>query len=1465
MVTQTQHHDWLSLVEISGPFLAVPVLKEAFPQGLEELDGGKRKRLRQAYDEWRDALEVDDPRFADLHAAWIDEVLSRGLELDEDSRGEVLRRKDWCAAHLNVALPEHGISLSPDFAVVGNGDAPLMLVQAYGQDVDLDATQKLDGWASTAAERMVTLCRAMGCRLGLVTNGERWMLADAPVGAVTTYASWYARIWSQEPATLQAFVHLLGIRRFFVAESERLPALFDRSLKFQDEVTDALGEQVRRAVEVLIQSLDKADQDRDRELLRGVKEIELYEAALTVMMRLVFLLSAEERGLLLLGDERYEANYALSTLRMQLRAESDEILERRWDAWSRLLAVFRAVYGGIEHENLRLPALGGSLFDPDRFPFLEGRARGSDWRTDVAKPLPIDNRTVLLLLEAIQQFQGRTLSYRALDVEQIGYVYEGLLERTVKRTAEVTLELDATRSAQSPWVTLAELESARLDGADHLAELLQQRSGSSASRVRNDLARPVDDALADRILTACHGDTALRDRIKPFGHMVRTDPWGYPLVYPAGAFIVTTGSDRRETGTHYTPKSLTEAIVAETLTPIAYVGPAEGTPRAEWALRSPAELLDLKICDPAMGSGAFLVQACRWQADRLVEAWAQAEAQGHTVGMDGRVEHADASIDPLPREIEARTIVARRLIAERCLYGVDLNPLAVELAKLSIWLVTLAKGRPFGFLDHNLRCGDSLLGIHRLDQLTQLSMNPTGQSQLRLFGQNVELAVREAIELRSRLREMPIRDIRDVEAMAHLDADARRRLEVPECIADAFFGEVFAWGSSTALENALASLTIQAGQAIAGDRDVLASMRRRAVAVLSTNLPADKPARRPFHWPLEFPEVFARERGGFDGMVGNPPFLGGQRITGVAGTAFRDWLVANIADGRRGSADLVAYFFLRAWSLLRESGGLGLLAVNTIAEGDTRQVGLEAMVGAGAVIHAAYPNEPWPGKAAVVTSRVHVHKGEWRGERSLLGRPATFISAFLSDREEWSPKRLKANEGIAYQGSIVLGMGFVLSPDEAQRMQDADPKNADVIFPYINGDDLNSDPEQRPSRWVINFWDWPEERAQEYELPWRWIEERVKPERQRRNERGEFVLRKPLPERWWQFGEKRPGLYHAIGRGRDFERHPEGWSSKNTPKDRVMVCSEVTKHLSYVLVPNEYVISDRADVFSNEELFVVCQSSLHEVWARLYSSRLETRLKYSIGNAFETFAFPGRPLNELQEQGAHLHRLRAELMADNGIGLTKLYNHFHTDTERDSRIERLRALQREMDAAVARAYGWDDLDLEHGFREVPYLPENDRVRFTISETARVEVLRRLSELNRQRYEEEVAQGLHGSKGTGTATRKPRTQRTETTPARQSSFGFDAATANEGHYLKAADPRADYRAGPAHAIVEYLKGHPGWHAKSDILAATRITDGQWNAATADLISSGRVERQGERRGARYRIQPSHRNDHHEETS
>ncbi|MYB88505.1 MAG: ATP phosphoribosyltransferase regulatory subunit [Proteobacteria bacterium] len=1444
-----QYHDWLSLIEVSGPFLAVPVLKEAFPQGLEELDKFKCKRLRQAYEEWCEALEINDLQFPELHAAWIDEVISRGLELDEDGKGDVLKRTDWCAVNLNVTLAERGVVVFPDLAVIDeqNADKPLMLIHTHEQGVDLYATQNMDGWAVTAAERMVQLCRATGCRLGLVTNGEHWMLVDAPVGAVTTFASWYARIWGQEPTTLQAFVHLLGIRRFFVDVSEQLPALFDRSLKYQDEVTDALGEQVRRAVEVLVQALDKADQDRDRELLRDVKESVLYEAALTVMMRLVFLLSAEERGLLMLGEERYEANYAISSLRMQLRKESEDILEHRWDAWSRLLAIFRAVFGGIEHENLRLPALGGSLFDPDRFPFLEGRAKDSGWRTGTARPLPIDNRTVLLLLEAIQQFQGRTLSYRSLDVEQIGYVYEGLLERTVKRIAEVTLELDATKSAKSLWVTLAELESAKLDGGDRLEELLRERSGSSASRVRNTLAKSVDKALADRLLAVCHGDTTLRDRIEPYAHLIRTDPWGYPLVYPARAFIVTTGSDRRETGTHYTPKALTEAIVTETLTPITYVGPAEDTPREQWVLKSPSELLDLKICDPAMGSGAFLVQACRWLAKRLVEAWSQTEATGKVVSVDGDEMEAANDKEPLPRSTEARTVIARRLIAERCLYGVDMNPLAVELAKLSIWLVTLAKGRPFGFLDHNLRCGDSLLGIYRLDQLTKLSMTPTGKGQQRLFGQSIERAVQEAIEFRQRLREIPIRDIRDIEAMARLDSDARQKLEVPECIANIFIKEIFSSGGSGApLESILASLTVQAGQAIDGDRMALDSIRRRSVAAL----PADKPALRPFHWPLDFPEVFAGERGGFDGIVGNPPFLGGKRISTVMGATFNAYL-ANVHSGASKNTDLVAHFFRRAFDVLRVEGCFGLLATNTIAEGDTRQGGLEWLLKNGAAIYAAWPNEPWPGSAAVVTSRVHIYKGDWCAIRSLIGRPVRHISAYLSSKEDWSPKRLKANEGKAFIGSLLNGIGFVLDESEAKKLISEDSKYSEVIFPYLNGQDLNRHPEQKHSRWAINFWDWPESRAQQYTKAMQMVLVRVKPHRDQVN-----ASKKKVREKWWLYEASAKELYHTIGRGHFFEKHPEGWDAKAPARSRVLALTRVSKTLAFSFVSSEQIFSEQTVIFPSNRGsdFALLQSNIHAVFAWQHSSRMKNDLRYGPSDALGPFPFPIDLLNmssiDLEALGEHFHQERIVIMRADQIGLTKLYNRFHNDAERDLRIAKLRVLQREIDDGVAYAYGWDDIDLKHGFHELPYLPKNDRVRFTISEAARAEVLRRLSELNRQRYQEEVARGLHGAKIKKSTTHTSRRKHTVATTISQASFELSSIPHNESNDLGAAEPRLKYEAGPEHAIIEYLRANAGWHSKADILEATGIPGGKWNTAINDLVSSGHIERQGERRGTRY---------------
>ncbi|MBT8768738.1 Eco57I restriction-modification methylase domain-containing protein [Metapseudomonas boanensis] len=1415
------HDEWLSLIEVSGPFLATPVLKRVFSTGLPAVEPRIRQYLRQAYDEWSEARDNDDPRFTELHRAWIHEVLARGLEYDETDSGELLLRGERIPSELRVTLSEHGVTLEPDYALVSGGKSQL-LVQIYSAGTDLQAALKLDGWSASPAERMERLCRASGCRLGLVTDGERWMLVDAPVGAVSTFASWYARLWGQERLTLQAFLTLLGIRRFYGPDDETLPLMLDESLQHQEEVTDALGEQVRRAVEVLIQALGKEDRERSGTLLQGVEPTELYEAGLTIMMRLVFLLSAEERGLLLMGEEAYESSYAISTLRMQLRKETEEVLERRNDAWSRLLATFRAVYGGIEHETLRLPALGGSLFDPDRFPFLEGRAKGSDWKVDPSHPLPIDNRTVLLLLEAIQQYEGRTLSYRALDVEQIGYVYEGLLERTVTRTERVTVELTGGKGAKKTLYALEELEALHQRGDEVLAEGL---SGADAIKrgggaIRKDLERSVDVAQANRLLTACAGDEGLRDRALPFLNLLRTDPWGYPLIYPEGAFIVTTGSDRRETGTHYTPKSLTETIVDETLTPIVYKGPAEGTPREQWALKSPAELLDLKICDPAMGSGAFLVQVCRWLADRLGEAWSQVEAFGETLSVDGEVLDAEAAKEPLPRDSEARTLIARRLIAERCLYGVDLNPLAVELAKLSIWLVTLAKGRPVGFLDHNLRCGDSLLGIHKLEQLTELSMTPTGKGQQRLFGQNIERAIREAIELRLRLKKIPIRDIHDVEAMARIDADARRHLHISEKIADSFIGEILNPSSSTALD----AIAIEACQAIDGSQDAYAAIRRRASIALSADAPAGRSARRPFHWPLEFPEVFLKPNPGFDAFVGNPPYRGGSRITIDSGVRYRDFIVRDLTENFVGRVDLCVYFLRQVARLSNREACFGLVLTNSVAQGHNRDAGLAALAQKGKSIFRAIRDLPWPGAANVVVSLVWMTSNNWRGKKYINSKMVANISSSLLEEKGfevcesgWEPQPLASNKKLCFRGVEIRGDGFILSREQVARIIEDQPSCREVIRPFLTGTELNSNWPKIQEAFVISFGERSFEEARFYTECWNIVVEKVKPGR-------DAITKQVHEECFWKFWDKRARQFEEVSGNAEY-----------------LVKARDSTEWAFAYVSAECVVSSKIIVFKDVSLwrFACLQSGVHRIWCENGASTIGRAITYNPTIGLEFFPFPDKSVR-LEGVARKYLEVRGNSMLSLNVGMNDLYRFTHSSSASGSEVETFRQQIVELDKAVVAEYGWEDIDLDHDFHEVPYLPESDRIRFTISETARVEVLRRLTELNRLRYEEEVASGLYG---VSTRSAKARTRRVVSTACAtpvQSGLDFNAepmVTANG--------------VAPITKILEFLRANQGWHARSDILSATGISDGQWNTAITDLFTSNKVERQGERRGARYR--------------
>jgi hypothetical protein len=985
------HAEWLSLIEVSGPFLSLPVLVQRFPQGMDTHDPEHAKALRQVYEEWDQDQHGDRPDPA-IHRQWIDWVLRNTLDL-----GDVLVEGQKIPQTLKADLAEHGETLRPDKVVMErDGSKARLLIQTYPLRQKLSRVVEGKPWAASPDTRMMQLLHDTGVRIGLVTNGDQWMLVDAPKGETTGYASWYASLWLEEPKTLQAFRTLLSSYRFFgVPDEETLERLLAQSAADQQEVTEQLGYQVRRAVEVLVQSIDRANRDNGGVLLKGVPEERLYEAALTVMMRLVFLFCAEERELLLLGDELYDKNYAVSTLREQLRVAAnnfgEEVLERRHDAWSRLLTTFRAVYGGIQHQRLKLPAYKGELFDPDRFPFLEGRTSGTNWKDTPCQPIPVDNRTTLHLLEALQVLQvrmpgggpatPRKLSFRALSILQIGHVYEGLLDHTAVKATEPVLGLNGPRDHE-PEVALSKLEALAAKGEDDLLAFVKEETGrSSVAPIKRFLASQPDDVTLSRFRTAGQGDEKLWQRIKPFAGLVRCDTFDYPVVILPGSVYVTAGTDRRSSGTHYTPESLTEPIARYTLEPVVYEGPAEGTPKEQWRLRSPRELLDLKICDMACGSGAFLVQVCIYLAERLLEGWEAAEKRvegSPRITPYGEVSTGLPEEQLIPLDRQERLTYARRLVAERCVYGVDKNPLAVEMAKLSLWLLTLAKDKPFTFLDHAIRCGDSLVGLSSIEQLLRFSMteNAKIRPMIDQHRKEIERKIQEVSLLRLKIETMPSNTPQDIETKAEKLEEVEEQTKRLQCAADMLLAVTWEAKSSGELEAALNGM-------LAVVEHKFKDLPTEQLEEEAKNGQRKAGIAKRFHWALEFPEVFL-DRGGFDAFIGNPPFKGGQHLTGLFGKAYREYLVEHLAGGRRGSADLCAYFFLRAWSLLGKGGTFGLVGINTVKEGDSREVGLDQIIGEGCKIIRGVSDQPWVGDASLQYVQVWGVGGPGKGNPTLM-------------------------------------------------------------------------------------------------------------------------------------------------------------------------------------------------------------------------------------------------------------------------------------------------------------------------------------------------------------------------------------------------------------------------------------------------------------------------------------------------
>jgi hypothetical protein len=737
-----------------------------------------------------------------------------------------------------------------------------------------------------------------------------------------------------------------------------------------------------------------------------------------------------------------------------------------------------------------------------------------------------------------------------------------------------------------------------------------------------------------------------------------------------------------------------------------------------------------------MGSGAFLVEACRYLGDALMESW-------RVYG--GRPE--------IPAD-EDEVVFAMRLVTQRCLYGVDRNPVAVDLAKMSLWLATLAKDHALTFVDHALRHGDSLVGLSR-KQIEAFQWAPTGAV---LPGLDVREPIDKVFELRRRIREAG-ESVSDWERR-DLWNEAQFELEKVRLVGDLVVAAYFASDKPREREAKRAEF---ANAVVSGQADQYRGW-------LEDRRHGDPPLA-PFHWEVEFLEVFERERQGFDAFVGNPPFMGGSKISTNLGANYLDWLLF-VHKEAHGNGDLVAHFFRRAFDLLKSEGTLGLIATNTISQGDTRVTGLRWICSHGGTIYAARRHVKWPGSASVIVSLVHVSKSTVIGAKRLDDTNVDRITAFLFHRGgNDNPHILEANTDRSFLGSKVYGQGFTFddanrsvlaSPiSEMERLIARDPRNAERIFPYIGGDELNDHPRHAHRRYVINFGQMSLNEAEAWPDLIRIVRERVKPERDRlREDTGPGAHAKKW---WWQYQHPRQPLYAAI----------EGLK-------RVLVIARVSNAFAFTFLPQRMVYNEKIVVLPFERGSAICalQCRVHEAWARFFGSSLGEGFMYATVDCFETFPFPDEWEIDasLETTGEIYNEFRAALMIKNNEGLTKTYNRFHdpahdgsgvsgchsSDVVRD--IERLRELHAAMDRVVLDAYGWHDIPtdceflLDYEIDEEEWRNKKKPYRYRWPDDVRDEVLARLLELNARRAAEEARSGAAAETGRRTKKAKRGKQR-----------------------------------------------------------------------------------------------------------
>ena len=768
---------------------------------------------------------------------------------------------------------------------------------------------------------------------------------------------------------------LLDARAWTPGTDGATPALLQAirdTRKGQAELSEVLGERVREAVELLIRGHGDALADLASAHGDSTAAAEIYRAGCRVAMRLVVILFAESRELLPRDNALYHGSYGLNGLFEQLERDAAQgrAMRESYSAWPRVLALFKLVREGSHHPDLPVTKYGGELFAPGESAAPDALSKAlavfenASLETNVLPDADVHGILKLLTRTTMRIRQGRSstrttvpVDFTDLSSEYIGILYEGLLDYELK-TAPADDPVVFLATGDQPALPLSRLEamdtkalkalfSSFKDSASDSDLETEEEDAAEATETQQSEELPIEEAAEARAEFTVRDERQLsRDRAEqwareavqaaglanrrgkntPERQLRLREEIGRKarqlvarVVLPGEWYLVRWGGTRKGSGSFYTRPGLTIPTVQRTLRPLAYEPPnrANGKPNpdapaTEWTPRTPERILELKICDPACGSGSFPLAALRFLTDAVYAALQHHEriekeaADRSLVRLLGVAENAHEGLAeeriPCPPDddrFEGLTkAVLRRYVVERCIYAVDVDPLAVELCRLSLWIETMDKTLPFGFLDHKIKCGNSLIGawfdefahypamawknreggdkghsngVHfeknARTKAIKTFVNETLKLDLKLVLQE-DMFEADLLAMASATHSHAMAVIDDMHALPVQDADERARLYREGLLASE------AWSSLKGAMDLWAACWFWPADEI----DVAPTPSEFSSPSAATRAVARRVAEKMgfFHWELEFPDVFRQGGGdgpaGFDAILGNPPW-----------------------------------------------------------------------------------------------------------------------------------------------------------------------------------------------------------------------------------------------------------------------------------------------------------------------------------------------------------------------------------------------------------------------------------------------------------------------------------------------------------------------------------------------------------------------------------------------------------------